>query len=68
METLYWTMNNGQKIDIMEMDMQHLQNTLKMIVRNNNKIIAQRALLKKEFTINGDMAQEFNNSFHSKPL
>lgn len=67
MEILYWTMHNGQKINIMDMDMQHLQNTLKMIVRNNNKIIAQRTL-KKEFSLNGDIAQEFNNSFHSKPL
>jgi hypothetical protein len=68
METLYWTMSNGQQIEIDKMDRNHLVNTLKMIVRHNNKIIAQRTALKREFTINGDMAQEFNNSFHSKPL
>ena len=33
-EKVYWTMKNGQKIDIDEMDINHLRNTLKMIVRN----------------------------------
>ena len=67
METLYWTMHNGEQIDIDLMNKNHLKNTLKMIVRHNNKIIAQRTI-KKEFSLNGDIAQEFNNSFHSKPL
>jgi nitrogen fixation-related uncharacterized protein len=31
---LYWTMKNGQQIDIDEMSESHLRNTLKMIVRN----------------------------------
>jgi len=29
---VYWTQNNGVKIDIDTMDIQHLRNTLKMIV------------------------------------
>jgi nitrogen fixation-related uncharacterized protein len=32
---LYWTMKNGQQIDIDEMSESHLRNTLKMIVRNS---------------------------------
>ena len=35
--TVYWTQKNGVKIDIDTMDIQHLRNTLKMIVRNSNK-------------------------------
>jgi len=34
-EIVYWTMKNGQKIDIMEMDLNHLRNVLKMILRKN---------------------------------
>jgi hypothetical protein len=34
-EIIYWTMKNGQKIDIMEMDINHLRNVLKMILRKN---------------------------------
>lgn len=36
--TVYWTQSNGVKIDIDTMDIQHLRNTLKMIVRNSNKV------------------------------
>jgi len=32
---LYWTIKNGQQIDIDEMSESHLRNTLKMIVRNS---------------------------------
>jgi hypothetical protein len=31
--TVYWTQSNGVKVDIDTMDIQHLRNTLKMIVR-----------------------------------
>jgi hypothetical protein len=55
MEKVYWTMKNGQKIDIDSMDRNHLVNTLKMIVRNNKPKT-------KEFELNGDMANEFHNS------
>jgi hypothetical protein len=33
-ETVYWTMKNGQKINVDDMDINHLRNTLKMIIRN----------------------------------
>jgi hypothetical protein len=33
-EIIYWTTKDGIKIDIDEMDINHLRNTLKMIVRN----------------------------------
>jgi len=30
-------MRNGEKIDVDEMSVEHLRNTLKMIIRNDNK-------------------------------
>lgn len=33
-ETVYWTMRNGQQISVDDMDINHLRNTLKMILRN----------------------------------
>jgi len=53
-QPVYWTMKNGQKINVDEMSLSHLQNTLKMIVRNNQK---------REFKLNGDMANEYNGSY-----
>lgn len=50
----YWTMRNGNKIDIDEMDINHLRNTLKMLVRNTEK----KKQAKPKLTINGEIAQE----------
>ena len=54
METVYWTMRNGQKIDVDTMDTQHLRNTLKMVIR------AKRAQSKPvpEFQVHGEIASE----------
>ncbi len=38
MEKLYWTMRNGEKIDIDEMTESHLRNALKLIVRRSQQI------------------------------
>lgn len=57
---VYWKQRNGVLISIDDMDINHLRNTLKMIVNNSNKH-KKRA----EFKLNGDMANEFNNNFHS---
>ena len=54
-EPVYWTMKNSQKINVMDMSVSHMQNTLKMLIRNNTV-----QAVKKDFTLNGDMAQEFN--------
>lgn len=45
MTKVYWTMHNGEKIDIDKMDTNHLRNTLKMIVRvmeNKRKEFARK--------------------------
>ena len=57
MEKVYWTMRNGQKIDVDTMDIQHLRNTLKMIIRNKQRVIT--APVKPKFQIHGEMAQNF---------
>lgn len=54
---VYWTMRDGQKIDIDQMSLEHLRNTLKMIVRNNDR----RRMLVSTFKLNGDIAQDFND-------
>lgn len=55
--SVYWTMRDGQKIDIDQMSLEHLRNTLKMIVRNNDR----RRMLASTFKLNGDIAQDFND-------
>ncbi len=57
-EPIYWTMKDGNKIDIDEMSISHLRNTLKMIVRNS-----QKRKKTVEFKLNGDIAQDFNSSW-----
>ena len=64
----YWKMRNGKSISIDDMDLNHLRNTLKMIVNNSNKHkdnLEKEAYWKKQnekMFLNGDMANEFNES------
>ena len=63
-------MRNGKLISVDEMDINHLRNTLKMILRNREKALQQvKSKPKVEFNLNGDMAQFFNeeqnNSFQN---
>jgi hypothetical protein len=54
--TIYWKQKNGELISVDDMDINHLRNTLKMIIRANNNHIEKP----KPFVLNGDMANEFN--------
>jgi hypothetical protein len=57
METVYWTMKNGQKIDIDLMDVNHLRNTLKMLIK---AVRAKSAPVSKpKFEVHGEIASEF---------
>ena len=60
-------MQNGKQIDVDDMDIIHLRNTLKMILRNveaKKALIAQEALRKKHhIQLNGDMAQQFHETY-----
>ena len=59
--TVFWKMRNGELISVDEMDINHLRNVLKMIIRNNHKVQTSKAKPKVEFKLNGDIAQSFNN-------
>jgi hypothetical protein len=56
MEKVYWTMKNGQKIDVDTMDIQHLRNTLKMLIKAKRAVTTP---VKPKFEIHGEMAQNF---------
>ena len=53
---LYWKMRNGKLISVDDMDDNHVRNAFKMLLRNLQKL----QVTKEEFTLNGDMAQSFN--------
>ena len=38
MEAVYWTMKNGQKINVDDMDVKHLKNTLKMLIKKASTV------------------------------
>lgn len=55
-KTYYWVTREGESINVDDMDIKHLRNTLKMIIRNNQPKQKKRI----EFTLKGDMANQFN--------
>lgn len=85
-EVVYWKMKNGVSISVDDMDINHLQNAFKFLIKRHSQVLQHtnniiqkyndvvddyNALVKKSkhvqetFTLKGDMAQEFNNSFIS---
>jgi hypothetical protein len=54
----YWVKKDGDKINVDDMDITHLRNTLKMIIRNSTPKPKEPERIK--FTLNGDMANYFN--------
>ena len=65
---IYWKMRNGKLISVDDMDNNHVRNAFKMLLRNLQKL-QQKQVTKEEFTLNGDMAEFFNeeqnNSFQN---
>ena len=56
-------MRNSELIDVDNMDINHLRNTLKLVLRNRETVIKQILKSKRrEFMLHGDMANEFNSS------
>ena len=55
METVYWTMKNGQKIDVDTMDIQHLRNSLKMLIKAKIGV----TISKPKLMLHGEIASEF---------
>lgn len=63
---VYWRMRNGKSISVDDMDLNHLRNVLKTIIRNREKALQAKSKPKVESKLNGDIAQEFNNSHYSE--
>jgi len=62
-QPVFWKMRNGVSISIDEMDINHLRNVLKMIIKNSQKVQAQaKTAPKVQFKLNGDIAKDFNDS------
>ena len=60
---IYWKQRNGELIDIDDMDINHLRNTLKLVLRNRHTVIKQMFKSKTNYIeLHGDMANEFNSS------
>jgi len=55
-EKVYWTQRDGSKIDVDQMTLTHLRNTLKMILRNNPK--KPKAEPKHWSGLRGEIAQD----------
>ena len=53
-QVVYWTMRDGSKISVDDMDVNHLRNVLKMILRN---IEQKKAVKRTEVKLNGEIAQ-----------
>ena len=51
-EIIYWKMRNGRLISVDDMDINHLRNVLKMIIRNNRKGQTNKAKPKVKFELN----------------
>ena len=63
-EIVYWKQRDGKLVSIDDMDTNHLKNVLKMIVNNSNKHKVKVIIKKQEFKLNGDMANEFNDTHY----
>lgn len=55
---LTWTTKDGRVLDVDDMSDTHVRNAFKMLLRSIAK-----ARKVDNFKLNGDMAQEFNNSY-----
>ena len=58
---LYWKTKDGRKINVDDMDDQHVRNAFKMILRKLKS--KEKEIKAKPFKVelNGDMAQQFND-------
>jgi hypothetical protein len=75
-EPIYWTTKTGVKVNVDDMDENHVRNAFKMLIRVHKSTVEQanelvgkyNALVKKRkaergsanFVLNGDIAQMFN--------
>jgi hypothetical protein len=58
MSIVYWIMKDGNKISIDDMDINHLRNSLKMVVRGLERLKQEKEKSKPKFELKGDIAQD----------
>jgi len=63
MSNLTWTTKDGRVMDVDDMDDNHVRNAFKMLLRNINKLKAEKQKSVHKITLNGDMAQQFNDTY-----
>jgi len=51
-------MKDGKKISIDDMDVNHLRNSLKIIIRGLERLKQEKERLKPKFELKGDIAQD----------
>jgi hypothetical protein len=62
-DKVYWKMRDGKLISVDDMDIEHLRNVLKIVLKNRQTVIKQIVKSKRQsFVLHGDMANEFNRS------
>lgn len=66
-QPVFWKMRNGRLISVDDMDINHLRNVLKLIIRNGGKALKQPQF-KPKFELNGDIAQSFINDIQDAEL
>jgi len=59
----YWTMRDGTLIDVNNMSVEHLRNSLKISINSRKRVEQQVKNREVEFKLNGDMAQFFNDNY-----
>jgi hypothetical protein len=62
---LFWRTRNGKLINVDDMDDNHVRNAFKMLLRNLQNTEKKNSKSVMKPTLNGDMAQEFNDSYYS---
>ena len=67
-QPVFWKMRNGELISVDDMDIKHLRNVLKMIIRNRKLALESQHKPKVELKLNGDIAQSFINDMEACEL
>ena len=57
LKKVYWKMKSGEIIDVDQMSISHLRNTLKMIIRNI-EAVEKKEKSKFKFELHGEIAQD----------
>lgn len=56
----FWTCKDGRRLAVGEMDVDHLRNVLRMVLRNRRRLREERARQEKTKKIMLDLARRFN--------